>query len=145
MNTPVNFEIAKLLKEKGFEEPCTVIVTKGNKYHLVSGTEHTLINGMVFTTTKNKGLPEHIYSAPTIAEVIMWLYEKRRIWIRVTPIPYSNNLTHWRWEHMPVKYAERNMGWKKQQDYLSPTEAYESAIEYALNKLIEIVKDGNKM
>jgi len=77
-----------------------------------------------------------MFQAPTIAEVVMWLYEKYGIWVRITPIPYSDNLTHWRWEHMSTNYATRNAGWKKQEDYMSPTEAYQAAILYALKHLI---------
>lgn len=79
---------------------------------------------------------EELHLAPTIAEVVMWLYEKHGIWIRVTPIPYSKHLTHWRWEHMSTNYATRNLRWKKEKDYISPTEAYEAAILYTLNNLI---------
>lgn len=73
----------------------------------------------------------------TIAKVVMFLYEKYGIWIRVTPIPYSDNLTHWRWEYMSTKYETRSLVWEKVKDYMSPTEAYEAAIEYTLNKLIK--------
>ena len=48
MNKEVNFEIAKLLKEKGF-----------------------------------RLLPDFKSSYPTIAEVVMWLYEKHGVWISV--------------------------------------------------------------
>lgn len=77
---------------------------------------------------------QHLHSE--IMQVIMWLYEKHGVWIRVTPIPYSENLTHWRWEHMSTNYTTRNVSWKKQKDYLSPTEAYEAAIKYCLEKII---------
>lgn len=74
--------------------------------------------------------------SPTIADVVMWIYNKHGIWIRITSIPYSDNLTHWRWEHMSTKYATRNASWKKEQDYMSPVECYEAAIEYVIEKLI---------
>lgn len=126
MNTPVSFELAKLLKEKEFDEPTKVWHQRGNGIVGCVEGQRDFFNrkGDVYT------------SAPTIAEVVMWLYEKHGIWIRVTPIPYSDNLTHWRWEHMSTNYFTRNLKWKKEQDYMSPTEAYEAAIEYTLNNLI---------
>jgi hypothetical protein len=54
MNTYVNFETAKLLKEKGFDEPCP------NLYYE----------------------PERC-KKPTISDVVMWLYEKHGFWIYV--------------------------------------------------------------
>lgn len=126
MNTPVSFEIAKLLKEKGFDNESA---------HYYNDKGEALFD-VGFPSLQRNYKPYIYYDSPIIADVVMWLYEKHGIWIRVTPIPYSDNLTHWRWEHMSTKYATRNAGWKKQQDYLSPTEAYEAAIEYTLNNLI---------
>lgn len=138
----VNFEIAKLLKEKGFDELCN------NHYSqaLFEGTnpdwEGVFPKYSVFkhsdshyNSKPNNNDSWFECSAPTIAEVVMWLYEKHGVWVRATPIPYSDNLTHWRWEHMSTKYATRNAGFKKMRDYMSPTEAYEAAIEYVLKNL----------
>lgn len=131
MNTIVNFKTAKLLKEKGFKSK--------NKYYDTEGSIDDVkaqdILGSDYRYTNN-AMQRFRWEAPTIAEVVMWLYEKHQIWIIVTPIPYSDNLTHWRWEHVSTNYATRNANWKKQQDYNSPTEAYEAAIEYCLTKLI---------
>mgnify|MGYP001769681865 CR=1 FL=1 len=124
MITPISFPLAKLLKEKGFDAPTL------KWYHRETKKLNT--NDLMFSMNK---LTDN-YSAPTIAEAVMWLYEKHGIWVRVTPIPYSDNLTHWRWEHMSTNYSTRNFKWKKEQDYMSPTEVYEAAIEYVLTKLI---------
>ena len=124
MNTPVSFEIAKLLKEKGFDE-------RLNYYYDSFGD----IGSSKVKVNWNES-EELLCSAPTIAEVVMWLYEKHGIWIRVTPKPYSHFLTHWRWEHMSTDYSTRNCGWERTEDYLLPTEAYEAAIIYILKNLI---------
>lgn len=163
MNQPVSFEIAKLLKEKGYDLECEDFYSKygslnylkphGEYEHLHSYSRSLesyfdgkynwncleVDEGMIALQTAFSEADEYVNcecSAPTIAEVVMWLYEKHGIWIRVTPFPYSDNITHWRWEHMPTKYAIRNAGWKKEEDYKSPTEAYERAIEYVLTRLI---------
>lgn len=59
MNTPINFKLAKLLKEKGFEQ--------NPMKHI---NQATLEGTLVF---------------PTISEIVMWLYEKHGIWIWVEP------------------------------------------------------------
>ena len=149
LNKHVDFSTAKLLKEKGFDEQCDyyyehAITEAYNEQDGYSGPfgwekgETNYQSGFHINNSKYDSSNEAwlLCSAPTIAEVVMWLYEKHGIWIRVTPIPYSDNITHWRWEHMPTKYAIRNAGWKKEEDYMSPMEAYEKAIEYCLNNLI---------
>lgn len=131
MNTPVSFEIAKLLKEKGFNLYCTWSYWKTELTSETPG--YALEDG---TTSQENYYDFERYYAPTIAEVVMWLYEKYEIWLRVTPIPYSDNITHWRWEYMSTNYATRNSGWKKVKDHMSPTEAYSEAIKYCLTKLL---------
>ncbi len=100
MNTPVNFEIAKLLKEKGY-------------------------------TQFKAPLPSLIFEEryrPTIAEAVMWLYEKHGIWISV-----------WRYRDYA---ADCNDDYSFKHNYSgsttfkTPTEAYSSAILYILNNLV---------
>lgn len=135
MNTPVSFKLAKLLKEERFNEPIK------QRYFIAENIDSDRSPFLqkecaLYNWNNYDDFSTSYYSAPTIAEVIMWLYEKHGVWVRVTPIPYSDNLTHWRWEHMSTNYSTRNFKWKKEQDYMSPTEAYEAAIEYTLKNLI---------
>lgn len=118
MNTPVSFELAKLLKEKGFD-----ILT--SKYFRYDGKE-----------CENKPLDWNedvgFFSRPTLAEVVMWLYEKHGIWIEVRKVNYS------RFDYKIINGTESLMYVKTHlyNSLLSPTEAYEAAIEYCLTKLI---------
>ena len=107
MNTPVSFELAKLLKEKGY--PFEFI-----------------------TVGELKEVPLNI---PTIAEVVMWLYEKYGIWIVCSQALDTEMATvnlYWFWvavqegEEIAYQYF----------DFKSPTEAYEDGIKYVLTKLI---------
>lgn len=116
MNTPVNFEIAKLLKEKGFDNPCE------NRYNELGELTATKL-GMNMQPNNYSDS----YSAPTIAETVMWLYEKHGIWISVDP---ENDTDTW-FHTVSHNKSETVFG-----DYTSPTEAYEAAIEYVLNNLI---------
>jgi hypothetical protein len=103
MNTPVSFEIAKLLKEKGFD-------------------------GIEIDYGLNQIL--NLKPAPTIAEVVMWLYEKHGIWISPQPNePYIDN----DWCFTVFKDLKNN---GSLEGYNSPTEAYEAAINYVLLNLM---------
>lgn len=115
MNKEVNFEIAILLQENGFDEVCR-FYRKDN----VSLSDCYQTNDF---------LKPGYYPAPTIAEVVMWLYEKHGIWI------YIKQGYKWEWyietvaNHPELKY---NDGLED-----SPTEAYEEAIIYTLENLIQ--------
>jgi hypothetical protein len=70
MTTPVTFEIAKLLKEKGFDN-------ESAHYYNEKGE-------MLFDTyfpSLQPTKPDVYYDAPTLVDVVMWLYEKHGIWI----------------------------------------------------------------
>jgi hypothetical protein len=99
MIIPVSFELAKLLKEKGF-----------------------------------RVLPTFESSYPTIAEVVMWLYEKHDIWIYTRPVLDEDG----EWIFKGYVKLMNNFKAKEYQTKLlrKPTEAYEAAIEYTLNHLI---------
>lgn len=122
MNTPVSFEIAKLLKEKGFNEPCKLFVEDGDEGPLPFNCGNTI----------HRNSLHPYYSAPTITEVVMWLYEKHRIWTVVN----VNIMGSWYFEHFDLK-EKRNAQFKPTDtQYDSPTEAYSQAIEFTLKNLI---------
>ena len=116
MNKEVNFELAKLLKEKGFPQLNTGLYYTKDK-------EHCLV-GWGFNDRTEESFAQ--YSAPTIAEVVMWLYEKHGIWIYVSGPDKNGWVIHWQGlESYPTLMYPS-----------SPTEAYEFAIEYTLKNLI---------
>lgn len=106
MNTPVSFEIKQLLYDKGWRYELGVDETG---YRV----EHSLAE-----QRWNEG--DLTYVDITIAEIVMWLYEKHDIWISVNSIDDSTIFRH----------CFSNI------DFNSPTEAYEVAIVYTLNNLI---------
>lgn len=121
MNTPVSFELSKLLKERGFDEPCRFVHdTWDNIKDWLEGGDgehrNSHKNGSVY------------YSAPTISEVVMWLYEKHGIWIEVRRSYLLNQFV------AVTKNPRVELSSKD-----SPTEAYESAILYTLKNLITLI------
>ena len=115
MNTPVSFELAKLLKEKGFD---------GNYFHYWNMVNHS---GKWKVDTSIWEYTDDYIEAPTIAEVVMWLYEKHEIWISVEA---SDDFTMFCFRVRKKEVSRLSF------NYNSPTEAYEAAIEYTLNKLL---------
>jgi len=150
MNTPVSFELAKLLKEKGFglndddyvqlprfyEEDSSYIehdVQVSRKYNPKRGHlgADTIEDFKAHLTMMDNSL-EGIYLAPTIAEVVMWLYKKHDIWITVCVV---NGFEFGYWIH---RNSDRKRLNPNDQGKLSlnPTEAYEAAIKHTLNNLV---------
>jgi hypothetical protein len=129
----VNFEIAKLLKEKRFEG------SKSPLFYYKDGTLHKT------PTESYKGLKcwntwdatQGVrWDAPTIVEVVMWLYENHGIWICVDK---AEDFNWWKFSIRKLNdigYERIGFG----SDYNSPTEAYEGAITYTLEN---IIKGGN--
>ena len=140
MNTPVSFEMAKLLKEKGFDEQNLTIYQDGEVLLLRS-----TISNSQFMTSRN-------YTAPTIAEVVMWLYQKYGIWTEVKRIVLGSD--EWGFGYI-ISYLPKEFETAKRRSihlveiesfregvgsytgaWYKQTEAYEAAIEYTLTKLI---------
>jgi hypothetical protein len=142
MTQTINFPTAKLLKEKGFDEFCedTYIeyLQKTEWYDAgVVFVKRSILHGRGINHIGNEYY--NIYSAPTIAEVVVWLYEKYGIWVSVYGV-FSN-----RWF-----YTIRRVHKDGYEDIVtSPfdpseaketlAEAHEVGIKYTLENLI---KDG---
>lgn len=127
MNTSVNFELAKLLKEKGFDNYCDKKYIAQCLWQKPNSREKYK-NSEIHKNSSD-------VSAPTIAEVVMWLYEKHNVWISV--VPYNDEeLSQTLWENKTIDIADDYNDCSDYTFYHSPTEAYEAAIEYTLNNLI---------
>lgn len=136
MNILISFELAKLLKEKGFDK---------------SGYLQDRWLGNNFKTVKGKVITIPVFGLgatsvlPPISEVVMWLYEKHGVWIIV-----DWSQTKWCFSVIDIKedtikktagdkWKNRSSGvyLKTELDFNSPMEAYQSAIEYTLKNLIK--------
>lgn len=93
-------------------------------YRIVSAYSDRIFRDYNFKTS------EDFISAPTIAEVVMWLYEKHGIWIEVS---YMDDVLSFGFN---ICTLETNTVEDEQWKFTSPTEAYSSAIEYTLKNLI---------
>jgi hypothetical protein len=125
MTTPVIFELAKLLKERGFSPNET-------NYEVLWVINPRMIEPMLGPnpkiTVSTYSEDCEFFSAPTIAEVVMWLYEKHGIWIGVNQMIGMRFYINF-WKDDVNRYCPFD-------SFNSPTEAYLSAIEYSLRNLI---------
>ncbi len=155
MNTSViNFEIAKLLKEKRWNKPTLHFffedgVLIENSYKDTTGMDYGKEFEVEFSEltdnwndgwimkkdgsmcsgcNKSNGYLD-IYSAPTISDVVMWLYEKHGIWI----YPFRHDFNNEFYWHIDTPDEDE---FTSDMNFNSPTEAYEAAIKYCLEKII---------
>ena len=117
----VTYNQALALKELGFDEPTLLCY---DKCDMLSSYVETVFK------PKNYNTSGYVKSAPTIAEVVMWLYEKHGIWIDVR---YMDDVLGF---GFCVTTLEDNTEHEEVYNYNSPTEAYSQAIEYTLKNLI---------
>lgn len=124
LNKPVDFTTAKLLKEKGFNKSTTKV------YGQVLLDTFKLVN-YNFTKMGEEGGFQNApyYYAPTIAEVVMWLYEKHGIWVSVM---ITNDF-----KMFYYNIRSKEAIWYTGTNLNSPKESYTSAIKYCLTKLIK--------
>jgi hypothetical protein len=86
--------------------------------------------------------PDFKDSYPTIAEVVMWLYEKHGIWIWITPQIDMKGEFYWKWyanklNRMSPKSATSMIQHPMFRDMNpTPEKSYEAGIEYVLKNLI---------
>ena len=152
LNKVVDFYTAKLLKEKGFDEECNSYYSQALFEGTNSDWEGVFPKYSIFKRSdyhyNSKPNFNDLWfecSAPTIAEVCMWLYEKHGIWVQS---PFSHNdFKPFCWV---ITTTKRNLSEEEENrncwlsgidsedidGWDSPTEAYSEAILYTLKNLI---------
>lgn len=133
----VSFEIAKLLKEKGFNEIC--------EYEYgVPNIDNGYILQRFFKPIKNSELIDDAYTAPTFQMARKWLMEVHNIYFSVVPHsykegkPFDYEFVYWHDDEYHTPYDEKHptyhklfgKTWKKYE------EACDVAIKYFLENLI---------
>ena len=134
MNTPVSFPLAKLLKEKGFDIPIQHSIADKNYVYDVYTQDFVKNITTNIISNWNDEKYQKILSAPTIAEVVMWLYEKHEMWIDVSLNQFSKP-EDLQWMYSIV-FTEDCTYSHSPKSYTSPTEAYEAAIKDTLENII---------
>ena len=120
----VSFEVAKLLKEKGFDEKCFTVYNNDGKFY----------------DTRYGIAPSIEIPAPTLQMAMKWLRENHNIHITGVPNGIGENVFY-----MGI-YRKYDYGWTyisdcldeeyKEAEFYTPEEACEAAIKYCLKNLI---------
>ena len=150
LNKHVDFSTAKLLKEKEYKDKNMLGTVRLSEpeYYDPNGIIHNIKDAFEEKDYKI----EDCYNAPTIAEVVMWLYEKHGIWIAVNRVVIGSD--EWDYSYI-ISYLPKEYEFEKRRSkhlveiqsfkegvgsyhgaWYTPTEAYEAAIKYTLNNLI---------
>lgn len=128
MNIPVSFEFAVMLKEKGFNAKVRSMYCEG-LLHIDTNSKGNYNDVKWVRTWRNSSIDDTL-SAPTISEVVMWLYEKHGIWIEV----YIDDDSTFGYLISEIDKDGR-YDFPMQRGFSSPKEAYESGIEHVLKTL----------
>ena len=125
MTTLLNAELSRLCADKGYKRPKGYSQPYYNHLGILNGDVTELVKAQI---NEEDTTPFQTIAAPTIVEVVMWLYEKHGIWISVD----FNLETSWFYDIVVLSGEGGNI----LDNFDSPTEAYEAAIDYTLNNLI---------
>jgi hypothetical protein len=127
----VSFEIAKLLKEKGFDEPCESAYTPEGQYCL------SCYLGPVHRKIRNSEAPEYSYgpTAPTLQITMKWLRKVHHLFIFISTWKKLDN------EEDKYYYEIRDLNNSDYETLFSSEvgsyeQTCESAIKYCLKNLI---------
>jgi hypothetical protein len=126
----VDFETAKLLRDKEFENKNPNKLRRSYYNHLgeYRGDVTEYLRALV---RKEDTKPFESVDAPTIGQVVDWLFEEHGIWITVCVIG-SDGFGYW----LHNKDRERLNPGNQGGYWLLPTKAYEAAITHCLEQLI---------
>lgn len=121
----VSFEVAKLLKEKGFNEKVICYYDDGGSLNL---------NKFVEFQCCNQGYGSSVFAAPTLQMVCKWLMEEKGIAI----IPVLSNVLDnkkFLWD-IKIVVAETGYKYYKGWAFENQEDAIDTAIKYSLENLI---------
>ena len=150
MHSIIPFETSKLLKEKGYNNPCFYFYNKTGKLldpYLENGSS-TDVEFRVDLTDLLENYNNRYksdYSAPTIAEVVYWTFKIHGVWISVKGDDnktFKYELHRWSWyEHeKTLRLGHVMLGTGifdiDSEPFNTPIEAYQEAISYVLKNLI---------
>ena len=122
----VSYEVAKLLKEKGFHEKVNHV------YHYYTSAPFYQRHLRDFNGEDYKNLRHEYYSAPTLQMAMKWFLKKYNIFICILFLEEYNGFGYTIENTLKKKYIATS----ENSSYKEPEEACEAAIKYCLENLI---------
>lgn len=126
----VSFEIAKLLKKKGFNEKCRgfyVLHASGEARFCISTSYE---EGWNFNKEE-----KFVFAAPTIQMVMKWLYKNYGIYITILQVEASTVTMEQEYFFYRIQKNRKNVGVFTDK-FKEPEQSANSAIKYTLENLI---------
>ena len=125
----VSFEVTKLLKEKGFDEPCYAYWHESEKRLIISQSMHAIQN---ITNPCFFGP-----AAPTLQMAMKWLREIHNLNIEIFVIKnYDKKICEYTYTIMDLNFPGSDDGIDCCNKYKTYEQACEAAIKYCLEHLI---------
>lgn len=126
----VSFEIAKLLKEKGFNgNTSSCYILEDSTHHIIN--DEVVQNEYYESQDSNEHI--HLIQAPTLQMVMKWLREVHNIHIDIC----SNwDIIHWIYQVFVITPRTSRNSYVDKILYTSYEKAVEAGIKYALENLI---------
>lgn len=124
--TYCSYEQSKLLKEKGFDENCRMLINGAYEPHHLNLTETIL--------QRNSEILESCYSIPEQWQVTEWLRVNHGIWIHSAPENNEEDIVKWAFTIQRIDSEVRFV--RRVGEFNSPQEAYSAAFDYVLKNLI---------
>ena len=150
----VSFEVAKLLKEKGFTEMCSRCygisvrhngkdIDEDEEYELKSngkGNEIEYVDGgQPYCMHDNNSFSSSVYAAPTLQMAMKWLRKVHKIFIAINIIPHTTVTMEQKYYFFKLFKDRRPYNFPLDYSvkyYPSYEEAIEAALKYSLKNLI---------
>ena len=149
----VSFETAKLLKEKGFDEPCTYLwfFEKTNnpevddngvyKIPIKNHTENDYWNNTSIELFKKESEYWNdnidIFACPTLQMAMKWIREMHNLFIELYVVKnYSNKKLEYTYSIQDLDFQGSDDGIECCKNFDTPEQASEAAIKYCLENLI---------
>ena len=124
----VTFEIAKKLKDLGFNEPCINAINSHGCTYLNGWLEYLGDSGDIFFTQYD--LKDGDYLLPNIYQVMDWLITEKKILIT----PYSQSMESWQYR-ITIPHQQLKDG-VFGEDFASYKDAVMDAISYVLDNML---------
>lgn len=122
----VSLEVAKLLKEKGFDYSTLYYYEKNGKLGMMSLDAQSQM--------RNHGYMNDVYPCPTLYEAAKWLRETHNIHIVVSP-HYSRKYEIIEYEYS-FDFLEKPFKWRKSKEYY---EIYEQCLNNAILESLKLI------
>lgn len=152
-NDYVSFNIAKLLKEKGFDAYCFYVWVKpviGDIPHLMATPyfvegETTTNREVLDIVAKNNiymyGFDNRVeaFLCPSLELVMKWLREIHNIFIQINIVPHTTLTMEQKYYFFTIYKNRRKLGFRKdftEECYFTHEQACEAGIKYCLEYLI---------